>query len=241
MKTKPDFLVVLLAALAITISTSCSTDEKIEGNHQLTTEDRATSDFNQVVMSGSFNVYIAPGNEHSVTVRAESNLIDYIETDLTGKTLHIKSSDNVSLQNNLPMEIHVSCPEVHSLELEGSGSIEAGHFENDLFYIDLIGSGIISSSVNADKLQIRLSGSCQIIIEGECNQSDMMIIGSGLISSFKLEQDTCLASIEGSGIMKVDVSDLLDVLIDGSGVVLYQNAPEIRSSINGSGSVTPAN
>jgi hypothetical protein len=47
----------------------------------------------------------------------------------------------------------------------------------------------------------------------------------------------CLVNITGNGIVHINASNKLEILIPGEGTVYYSGNPEIRSSITGDGQV----
>lgn len=229
-------LMALLTALVAGLS-SCFDDFGIEGNGRLQTEERDAVYFDQVSSSGSFQVYVLPGDEPSIEVTAESNLLPYIETQIDGNQLTIKTKRSRNLNNKFPIEIYLFSPQVKQLQLSGSGLIETGHLEAERFEVSVSGSGKIKASVDAGELKAILSGSGQINLNGQCSHSEMRISGSGKIASYHLEQEDCQMTISGSGEALVNVSHTLDVNISGSGNVRYINTPVIHSNISGSGKV----
>ena len=85
--------------------TSCFDDFGIEGNGRLQTEERDAVYFDQVSSSGSFLVHVLPGDEPSIEVTAESNLLPYIETNIEGTRLTIKTRRSRNLNNKFPIDM----------------------------------------------------------------------------------------------------------------------------------------
>lgn len=240
MKTiKLSFILSLFALLVGT--SSCIDDIFLEGNGILKTEKRRASDFDEITSSGDFNVTVMPGSKYSVEVTAESNLLSYIETDVVGKTLRIKTRGLYSFRRNEPIEVYITTPELYGLALSGSGLIKTGKFTSDEFQIALSGSGDIDAEISSDRLNANVSGSGKILLQGDAIESNFVVSGSGKIKSYDLEQSHCVAVISGSGDMYVNVSETIDARISGSGRVYYINNPVIHTSISGSGKVVDKN
>ena len=236
MKTMKFTLLTALLAIAFGFN-SCIEDFSIIGNGHSSTETRWTPDFEEVKSSGSYEVYIVPGDDYLVEVTAESNLLPYIVTDVDGNQLKIRTRGVHNLHNTEPMKVYITMPNLRGVTLSGSGYIESEHFSENNFNITLSGSGHIDTSIDVDELNANISGSGKINIAGFCNHSDMQISGSGKIRSYDLEQNTCHAKISGSGNMYVNVSNLLEANISGSGSIFFINTPDVHSSISGSGKV----
>jgi hypothetical protein len=240
MKTIKTPLLIALFALLIGTS-SCVDDIFLEGNGIVETEFRRASGFDAVSSSGDFDVTIVPGDEYSVEITAESNLLSYIETDVVGNTLKIRTRGMYSLRDHRTIEIYITTPVLNGVALSGSGIIKTGSFLSDDFRVTLSGSGDIDTQISSETLKANVSGSGSIFIEGDTFESEFVISGSGKIKSYDLEQNVCQATISGSGDMYVNVSEAIDAHISGSGRVYYINYPVVYTSISGSGGVVDKN
>lgn len=227
-------LALLLFAFGLN---SCLDDFSILGNGHQQTEDRWTTSFDEIKSSGAFEVYVASGDNYSVEVTAESNLLPYIITEVDGGKLKIRTQGIHNLHNTRPMEVYITTPVLNGLTLSGSGSIETEHFTGSKLGITISGSGRITTSVDVHDLNANISGSGKIDVTGYCNHTDLLISGSGKIKAFDLEQNSCKAKISGSGNMYVNVTDYIDVNISGSGDLHFVSTPDVHSSISGSGKV----
>ena len=233
---------LILATFTFLFTTSSCIDEMfLEGNGVVKSEIRVASGFDEVVSSGDFQVTVMPGGDYSVEVSAESNLLPYIETDVIGNTLKIRTRGIRSLRQNVPIVINITTPVLNGLTLSGSGLIQTGSFLSSDFRIDLSGSGNVDAQISSDRIKANVSGSGTIFLEGAAVESNFVISGSGKIKSYKLEQSVCRAVISGSGDMFVNASESLDASISGSGRVFYIGNPVIHTSISGSGGVVNKN
>lgn len=233
---------LFLSFFAFLFTTSSCIDEIfIEGNGIPKTEIRGAEGFDEVISSGDFRVTVMPGSHYSVEVTAESNLLPYIETNVNGKTLKIRSLGLHSLRQNLPIEVLITTPVLNGLTLSGSGMIKTGSFMSNDFKINLSGSGDIDAQISTDNIKANVSGSGIIYLEGNAVGTDFVISGSGKIKSYKLEQQNCKAAISGSGDMYVNASRAIDASISGSGRVYFINHPLIHTSVSGSGGVVDKN
>ncbi len=230
-----------LFVLLLFITTSCLDDIWLEGNGIVRTESRVASGFYAVTSSGDFDVIIVPGSKYSVEITAESNLLPYIETDVVGNTLKIRSRGLYTLRETEDIEIYITTPVLTAVALSGSGFIQTGNFMCDDFYVTLSGSGDIDAEVSAEQIKANVSGSGTIFLAGDTYDGEFVISGSGKIKSYNLEQSFCQATISGSGDMYVNVSDEIDAHISGSGRVYFINYPVVHTSVSGSGGVVDRN
>ena len=80
---KPPF--VLLVILLI-VSVAC---DQISGSGNVITQERPVSGFNKIAMSGSGELIITQGSKEGLTVEAEDNIMEYIETEVKDETLEL--------------------------------------------------------------------------------------------------------------------------------------------------------
>ena len=240
MKTITLSFFLSLFALLFGIS-SCDEDLFLEGNGNLRSEFRVASGFDAIASSGDFKVTVTPGSNYSVEVSAESNILPYIETDVIGNTLKIRTRGVHSLRENYPIEVFITTPVLNELSLSGSGLIKTGSFVSDDFKIAISGSGDIDTEISTDMMKANISGSGTVFLEGDANEAELVISGSGKIKSYNFPQRHCKAVISGSGDMFVNASHTIDARISGSGRVYYINHPVIHTSISGSGAVVDKN
>ncbi len=230
-------LLILLALIIIMLTATGCVRERIEGNYNLTLEERNTPSFSEVKSGGSFRVVIIPDDASWIEVKAESNVLPYIETWSDGTTLTVDYRDGYNIHEHYTVEVFLHTPVLNSIRLSGSGRVESGSFTSDQVDIQLSGSGNIECSFITDDLNAKVSGSGDLYLEGVAQQSNLTVSGSGKIEALNLSQQKCLSNISGSGSIRTAVSTSLEAWISGSGSVYYLGDPVINSHISGSGKV----
>jgi hypothetical protein len=234
MKTKVKlFLLILVAAISINL-VGCS-KERINGNGNVLSENRASADFSRIISRGDFLVNVVPDSVTSINVQAESNIIPYINTNVNGNTISIDFDNDVNIHEHSPIRVTLHTPHAEYFELQGSGSLSSGQFSEEAVELYLSGSGDIVSSFNSNSLKASISGSGSITLNGEASETNLHVSGSGNIKALNLIQNICSASISGSGDIYVNVIQKLVATISGSGSVYYVGDPSVETHISGSG------
>jgi hypothetical protein len=253
-KMKTMSLIAALLTSSFLFSGCFKALHRVEGNHNVVSEDRYLGSFDRVYNEGEFEVYIIQDSLSMVTIEAESNLIPFIRTVQKGSSVTIDTRDN--LRNHYPMRLYIHTPDITEVRLSGSGRINADSIITTAMNLSLSGSGEINFNVNADAvscdisgsgsahmgvvaghLSSNISGSGSMEFWGTADRGDFKISGSGSVYAYDLSLLDCYATISGSGNMKVNVEDHLDVTISGSGNVYYMGNPSVNTHISGSGSV----
>lgn len=232
-------LLLLLALIILMLSATGCVRERIEGNYNVITEERNSQPFSEVSSKGSFRVVIIPDDATWVEVKAESNVVPYIETWSDGTTLTVDYRNGYNIHEHYAVEVFLHTPVLESIRLSGSGKVESGSFSSDQVDLQISGSGNMDCAFIAASLTANVSGSGNLSIEGIAESSNLKISGSGKIDALNLNQQSCLANISGSGNIITNVNESLEARISGSGCVYYLGNPSITSHISGSGKVLP--
>jgi hypothetical protein len=230
-------LLILLALIALVLSMSGCVNERIEGNHDLITQERDAQPFSEVISSGSFSIKIIPSSETRIEVKGESNILPHLNTFSNGTTLTIQYNDGYNIHEHYPVEVFLYTPLLQAVRLSGSGMVECGSYNSANVYLNISGSGGISGNFETEKLDVVISGSGNMTLSGFAANTSFNISGSGNINSQLLEQEYCNAGISGSGNAIAWVTNTLTATISGSGSVFYLGDPEISAHISGSGKV----
>ncbi len=119
-------LIILIAWITMVALPGCYYHGPcIEGSGAVIIEARPPTEFVAVTSTGSFEVYVTQSDSFHVEVEARENLLQIIETYVSGHTLIIKTKDGTCFKSGAPVVVYVSMPEIEVLNLTGSGKMEA--------------------------------------------------------------------------------------------------------------------
>jgi hypothetical protein len=229
---------LFISSMFLILSCDDLFDERIEGNNVVVTKIRSVTSFDEIVSTGNFDVYFTVADSTSLIIEAEENLFPFITTRVGGERIYIETKDNYRLDNNEPIKIILTSPNMEGVVLTGSGFIVCDSLSTDYFSAELTGSGKIEFlNIDVTETDAEISGSGDITLSGTVNRSELLITGSGNIKTLDLYQKYCEATITGSGNIYTNVEDHLKAVITGSGNIYYTGNPIIDKTITGTGSV----
>ena len=228
------WLSILLNALF-----SLANHKTVQGSGNVIEESREVSGFTDIAMAGMGKLTIEVGEEESLRIEAEDNLIEYLETEVSNGKLRIGVQRNIRLRPKQPIRFYVTARELNAIALSGSGSIEAPDLKAEGFSVTISGSGDASiGNLKAETLAIKISGSGTMgIDDGLVEKQDVTISGSGGYQAENLRSEAGKVRISGSGSARVWADKSLNARISGSGSVDYRGDPEINFSSSGSGRI----
>lgn len=232
------FLGIYILSLISLLSCDEIFDERIEGNNIVITKIRSVSTFDEIVSTGNFDVYFSMADSTSLSIEAEENLFPFIITRVSGGRFYVETKDNYRIDNNEPIKVKITSPNMEGAVLTGSGFIICDSLTNDFLSVEITGSGNIEyNNMNVNDIDAEISGSGDITLSGTASRTDLLITGSGNIKTMDLYQNNCEAKITGSGNIYVNVDDYLKAVITGSGNIYYTGNPIIDKIITGTGAV----
>ncbi len=232
---------IILVALITTISVQAQWfgNKRIKGNGQLTTIEKTVSAYDDIAVSGSFDVQLFKGKEGDLTISVEENLVDYLDISVSGASLSIGWQKGVSISHKKPIVVKVPVENVKAVILSGSGDIlskETLSFDN--LKLAVSGSGDMSIPLEADALDVVVSGSGDVKISGNITKGVYTLSGSGSIVSDDCKAQEVRAKLAGSGTIKLYASQKLTATLAGSGSIYYAGTPEVEDlSVAGSGRI----
>lgn len=241
MKRRNILAIIALTTIGWTMA-SCH-NYCIDGNGNAVTESRIpTGDFDEISVAANFNAVVTPYTKDSISVEAESNLMPYIITEVSGNRLILRTPTNNCVDPQKPIVIHVFAKNVGRLDISGSGSITTDPITTGDLAVNISGSGKISANTTATKVSANISGSGNIVLTGSATDANYRISGSGNIDASALISQNCYSVISGSGNIYCSATDKLDVTISGSGSVYYKGTPgSVNANISGSGKLVQSN
>lgn len=241
MKKVTVFIIALF--LSTTASHAFVGGKKIKGNGKVTTITRTTSDYDVVAVAGSFDVELVSGKEGKITLEGESNLLEYVVTEVSDGKLKIKTKKgyNIRVSNGKKLVITVPFEDLDKVALAGSGDVYTKNatIKGDEFKMALAGTGDVILDVDVDDLKMAVSGSGDMTARGTADNAEVKLAGSGDIHAYKLKAKNTVVSLAGSGDIRVYAENSIKARVAGSGDITYKGRPSKEDTkVSGSGSIS---
>jgi hypothetical protein len=228
----------------------------LAGNGIRKEKERNVRDFDAIDVRGSIDVIIADGNDASVKVSGDENLIDSIETYVDNGTLNVHFKNGLGYASKIGLRVTVpnsgrirtikasgssdviieGCLTAGNIFISGKGSSDVkGNIKAGDCELHFSGSSDYKGSVEAVNCKIKCSGSSDCIISGNADICDISMSGSSDFKGydFVVKKFTCSAS--GSSDVQVTCTEELSATAAGSSDIYYRGPGKvIRSQLSGS-------
>ena len=239
MKMKSIIKSMSLAALLVVafLTTSCTTT--LSG--EIEKEKRDLSGFTGIELAVPAELFLSQGSEYSITIEADKNVLEIIETEVRGKDLRIKTERGRWNWRNEKIKVYITMPEIENLSISGSGNIKSvTPVVSQSLATRISGSGNINiSDLKVSSFSGTISGSGNIKVSGSGSAKDanLRVSGSGDISVKGILFTDGDVAISGSGDVYIESSENLKARVAGSGDVVYGGNPLIDAKVSGSGKI----
>jgi hypothetical protein len=231
-------IIILLASIMSLTFLSC---RKVEGEGPVVTETRNETGFNGVAISVPADVVYQQASNYKIEIRAQRNILDLMESTVINSELRLRFKENVNLRSFNRVTIYISSPDIYNLSMNGSGSLNVTDpIITPRMRLAISGSGNINidSLKSADNIETVISGSGNITVKkGSSLQEDILVSGSGKVDMEGVVTNKADANIRGSGDVRINVQQSLNIKISGSGDIYYKGSPSVNSNVSGSGKV----
>ena len=238
MDKKPLIVVFVLFALMFG---ACGFNVNIgvdQGSGNIITETRTVANFDHLSLSGIGDVTLVQGEEESLKIEAEDNIIPNIKTEVRDGTLYI-TYERKSLLPTKPIKFYLNMIKIHGLETLGVSSLRSDKITTDQLNVIISGTGSINIlKLTADKLSTNISGAGNFEAEGQVTDQRIILSGAGNYTGEDLQSKTAEVTITGLGQVSIWATDTLNVIISGTGGVEYFGEPKVTKSISGIGNLT---
>jgi hypothetical protein len=239
-------LIILAVAAILSACIAPARPRLIRGSGDVIVEERNVSGFDQIAMAGAGRIIITQGDEESLTIETDDNLMEYIETRVRGNTLEIDFSDDIILSSgghdvlepSAGFIFRISVINLETVSVSGAAEIKAEKLKVENFEINFSGAGDIQvDDLNADRVVVNVSGAGDVELAGKVDYQDIILSGLGRYRGFDLESQHASVVISGAGGAELWVSRALDVVISGAGDVEYYGEPNVSPQISGLGRI----
>ncbi len=214
---------------------SCDPD-CIDGSGPVKSETRNVGSFNGIKLGLSAEVQVEQSAVQECIIKAQSNLLPVIETNIVDGSLSISSKNCIG--SSEPLIILIKGPEISKFIVNGSGSITTiGKISGNHLEFGVNGSGKIIAEVDGEQIYGGIKGSGAISLKGTAKDQYVKLTGSGNYDAAELATVKSDVNLDGSGELSVFAIEKLNAGLNGSGNIFYKGSPKTSISVQGSGSV----
>ena len=226
-----------LLSLVLFITTACA--QKVTGNGNVVEENRPVEPFSALEVGGVLNVYLSQGDTESLTVEADENILNLIETENRGSTLVVKLKKGVNIKKAERKNVYITLRSIDELEVGGVVNVKSETpIAIEKLKLDIGGVGNTDLELRGDQLDIKADMVGNVTLRGEVQEANIKNGGVGSLNAFDLVVNKLTIKNTGVGSAEVHAQDEISITSSGVGSVRYQGDAVVKElSTSGVGKV----
>lgn len=239
---KNKYLILLLAVLMGT-SLQAQWGKRVRGNGNVVKETREVGTFDAISVSHIFTVSLVPGDEGSLTVEGEENLLEYVVTKVSGNRLEITVKKGYQLQVSAGKKdgIRVVVPVRDLSEASASGASDLTStfaLKADRFKTSVSGAADIRLQLDAGDVEAEMSGAGTLKLSGTARSVDINGSGAADLKAYELTAGEVRAELSGSSDVQITATRRITARVSGASDLRYKGNPEfVDTKTSGAASV----
>ncbi|MBT0608387.1 head GIN domain-containing protein [Aequorivita echinoideorum] len=235
---KTIFKISAIAATFLFISCNFNVSFGEDGNGNVVTEERTVSEnFTEIRGSEGLNVEITQGDENKITVEADENLLQYIETEVESGKLKIGTSENIGRAT--AKNVYVTFKQVNTLEASsGAELISKNVVKSENLSLNSSSGANLDVEIFAKKSTAKSSSGSQLLLRGKSSALVADASSGSKLDAKQLLVIDCDAEASSGATVTVNVKERLETRASSGGEINYYGNPSaVNSDKSRSGSV----
>ena len=211
--------------------------QHLKGNGNMQTQDRKVSGFTGIDVSGGFSVEITQGNNESVRLEAEENLLDNIKTEVRDGVLRIYNDR--SLSSTKGMKAYITVKQLDKIEIRGGVKVVGkSTFKTNTMKLDMSGGSKVTLAVDAKQVRADMSGASKVELTGKTEELTMEMSGASNVDASELIARDVRVGASGASKVKVHADKMLHIDASGASAVYYKGSPSITSETSAAAKIS---
>lgn len=198
--------------------------------------DQELSPFESIGINTFVHVVLRKGDRESITIESSKDVSALLKIYVDDKRLWISSPQDLAVTHEVT--IYITYTSISGIVVHRSGRVTCNEsIEASWLGIIQNGRGNISFAVDVMALDVTLTKTGNLTISGSSEDVKVLNTGTGNIEASKLEATGARITIKGSGNVSMHVEEELSAVLQGTGDLILQGSPRLKSLVSGRGHI----
>jgi len=226
---------IILSVFLCCITFSLQAQNRLTLDSNTSTKSYDYSGYDAIAVSGDFKVNLTVGSSNeSITVEANSNLMEHLDVYEDGNTLVLKFKRNWNWNFRGKMILNASISTrsmVSDYSLSGDAIVQVNNqIDANNVSMHLKGDSVLKANINAKALELMAKSDSYVTLNGTINSLDARLSSDSMLKGKELTVQDLEINLSGDSTAYVNVSESLIAEASGDSVLRYSGNPEVRRS-----------
>lgn len=202
----------------------------VRGSGVVVAETREIWDFDRIDLAGEGNVVVSLGDDFSMTIETDDNLMEFLDSSVVGDTLVLATDGDTPIDIDPTDSItwSITMPTVVGVSISGAGTIDLSGVDGERLDAAVKGAGDINLwQLAVAHLDATINGAGNIRATGTAERASLTIDGVGSIEAGDLRTVDVSCVFRTAGNIVVWATGTLAVSGDGIGTVSVYGSPAV--------------
>ncbi len=246
MKTSNKILIISFAIVVVLLLAGLITTRSIiyasftSGDGSVTETRRQVEAFENIKITGKYQVYFTQGPGGELLLSADANLHEFITTEVRNGELVIESNEPIRSSNEFRIE--VSSPTLRRVEaMAASGFFTTNPL--NLPELDLFGNAGSRMEVEGtfETVKVEQNAGANITLHGQTDKLEIISNAGGIVDAYELEAQSAEVEANAGASARINALEI-DASANAGASIKYIGSPNFKDmSTNAGGSISKRN
>jgi hypothetical protein len=198
------------------------------GSGRIVTREYPLSGFTSI-RAAAFDIEVSQSDKHSVTVRADDNIIDRLIVRKSGSALVLGKRPWFWNIGPFTLEATITMPTLEGLELSGGARADLADFRR-IGSVDVLLSGAseLRGKIETDSADFDASGASRAILSGSARRISIEASGASKLDLEKMAAVTAVVALSGASRARLNVTSTIESIeASGASTLRYLGDPAL--------------
>ena len=203
---------------------------QIVGNGDFVTRQRPLAPFNKLNVRVGMHVIITKGNEALATLEGDSNILEYVQTDVSNGELTVMLKPNQSYNQKKGVTVTLHVRDLDQLTVSTGCVVESDLAIRSKNLTATVETGSkLTAPIDAKNLNLTVRQGSQAILDGSATEADIHLSGAGKLDASQLTISRATVRLNGASNASLHVTKTLSATADGISTVSYRGNPTVTA------------
>jgi len=218
-------LIMLTSLFTILFISSCIfIGASINGNGKVVEQTRNLGEFDKISVTRGMNVFISQGESCNIVVKADENLLEYIETTVDDGTLKVSCTRNIRKASS--KKVFVTLPDLESLKTTAGSNVNSETpIKAKKLEIKSNAGSNVRMSLDAGALTLSATSGSNIYLDGITRSLKLKVNSGANIKAGELKTEDCEVEMSSGANVWINASSALKGSISSGANLFYTGEP----------------
>ena len=208
----------------VSITLTACRKQGIKPSGEITLVSRNISSYNALEVQDAIEVNVTQSvNNQELVVEANSNLHEYIVTEVISGKLIIRMKNHVNIKKNPTIKVHLTVSSLSAIEASGASKIELlNPYTNSSVEIKLSGASRIFGNITSNYTKLSASGASSAHLLGQMDNMNVDLSGASVLKDFGLIIDSLDIDMSGASTAYLTVNNSINIKATGASTLFYE-------------------